>query len=213
MDEERSSSGGNVTRGVPIATPVFDGARSRTSTSARSWGFDESGQSTCSTAAPASVRASGHRGLSSTAEAAPPGGRQDPRPLHRPVQPGHPAAAGRQGAVRRPALRRDGGLGAGGLRRRLHAAGDADGEVGRRGRPHQGLRGHRRGEDTSRPACPESFNVLVKEMRSLGLNVEPQDSELRSEEAELSLPRAAAGPSAPPTSRPPGPFSRRRPRT
>ena len=38
-----------------------------------------------------------------------------------PYSPGHPAAAGRQGAVRRPALRRDGGLGAGGLRRRLHA--------------------------------------------------------------------------------------------
>jgi hypothetical protein len=32
-----------------------------------------------------------------------------------------------------------------GLRRRLHAAGNADGEVGRRGGPHQGLRGHRQG--------------------------------------------------------------------
>jgi hypothetical protein len=38
----------------------------------------------------------------------------------RSVLAGHPAAAGRQGAVRRPALRRDGGLGAGSLRRRLH---------------------------------------------------------------------------------------------
>ena len=49
---------------------------------------------------------------------APPGRGQDPRPLDRPIQPDHPAAAGRQGAVRRPALRRDGGLGARGLRRR-----------------------------------------------------------------------------------------------
>ena len=45
-------------------------------------------------------------------EAAAPGRRQDPRPLDRPLLAGHPAAAGRQGAVRRPALRRDGGVGA-----------------------------------------------------------------------------------------------------
>ena len=36
-----------------------------------------------------------------------------------PYTPGHAAAAGRQGAVRRPALRRDGSVGAGSLRRRL----------------------------------------------------------------------------------------------
>ena len=62
-----------------------------------------------------------------------------------PYPPRHPAAAGRQGAVRRPALRRDGGLGAGSLRRRLHAAGDADREVRRRRRPDQGLRVDRQG--------------------------------------------------------------------
>ena len=77
------------------------------------------------------------------AEAAPPRGRQDPRPLHRPILARHPAAAGRQGAVRRPALRRNGSLGARGLWRGLYAAGNADHQVGRRGRPHQGLRGHR----------------------------------------------------------------------
>jgi DNA-directed RNA polymerase subunit beta len=48
-----------------------------------------------------------------------------------PYSLGHPAAAGRQGAVRRPALRRDGGVGARGLRRRVHAAGDADHQVRR----------------------------------------------------------------------------------
>ena len=89
------------------------------------------------------LRAQGDGGLHLHAEAAPPGGRQDPRPQHRPLQPGHPAAAGRQGPVRRPALRRDGGLGAGSLRRRLYPAGDADGEKRRRVRPHQGVRGHR----------------------------------------------------------------------
>ena len=50
------------------------------------------------------------------------------------VLPGHPAAAGRQGAVRRPALRRDGGVGARGLRLRLHPAGDAHDQVRRHGR-------------------------------------------------------------------------------
>ena len=45
--------------------------------------------------------------------------------------------------IRRPALRRNGGVGARGVRRGLHAAGDADRQVRRRCRPHQGLRGHR----------------------------------------------------------------------
>ncbi len=57
------------------------------------------------------------------AEAPPPRRRQDPRAQHRAVQPGDPAAAGRQGAVRRSAPRRDGGVGDGGLRRRLQPPG------------------------------------------------------------------------------------------
>ena len=89
------------------------------------------------------VRSQGDGGLHLHAQAPSPRGRQDPRPLDRPLLPRHPAAAGRQGAVRRPAFRRNGGVGARSLRRRLHAAGDADGEVGRRRRPHQGLRGDR----------------------------------------------------------------------
>ena len=36
-----------------------------------------------------------------------------------------------------------------------------------------------RGDDTFEAGIPESFNVLVKEMRSLGLNVELQDTEVR----------------------------------
>ena len=51
------------------------------------------------------VREAGDRRLHVHPEAAPPRGRQDPRALDRPVLAGHPAAAGRQGAVRRPALR------------------------------------------------------------------------------------------------------------
>ena len=96
------------------------------------------------------VRPPGHRRLHARAEAAPPGRRQDARALDRPVQPRHAAAAGRQGAVRRPALRRDGSLGARGLRRRVHAAGDAHGQVRRRQRPDQGLREHRQGRAQDR---------------------------------------------------------------
>ena len=73
------------------------------------------------------------------------GRRQDSRPLHRAVLADHAAAAGRQGAVRRPALRRNGSLGAGSLRRGAHSAGVADGQVRRRVRPRQDLRGHRQG--------------------------------------------------------------------
>ncbi|MEI9962453.1 MAG: hypothetical protein WDM76_15415 [Limisphaerales bacterium] len=41
----------------------------------------------------------------------------------------HPATAGRQGAIRRPALRRNGSVGDGSLRRCLHVAGTPDREV------------------------------------------------------------------------------------
>ena len=84
----------------------------------------------------------------------PPRRRQDPRALDRPVLARHPAAAGRQGAVRRPALRRDGGVGARGLRRRLHAAGDAHHQVRRHRRAREGLRGDRQGREHRRAVDP-----------------------------------------------------------
>ena len=74
---------------------------------------------------------------------------------HRALLARHPAAAGRQGAVRRPASRRDGSLGDGGLRRGLHAAGVPHRQVRRRGGPHPHVRGHRQGRQRrSSPACP-----------------------------------------------------------
>ena len=100
------------------------------------------------------LRGQGHGRLHVHPQAAAPGRRQDPRPLDRPLLARHPAAAGRQGAVRRPALRRDGGLGPGGLRRRLHAAGDAHRQVRRHGRPGQGLRGDRQGREHPRALDP-----------------------------------------------------------
>ena len=96
------------------------------------------------------VRQRDHRRLHVHPEAGPPRGRQDPRPLDRPVLDDHPAAAGRQGAVRRPALRRDGGVGPRGVRLRLLPAGAADHQVRRRARPGQGLRGHRQGRQHPR---------------------------------------------------------------
>ncbi|MFH1797015.1 MAG: DNA-directed RNA polymerase subunit beta [Pseudomonadota bacterium] len=46
-----------------------------------------------------------------------------------------------------------------------------------------------RGDDTFEAGIPESFNVLVKEMRSLGLNVELEDS--RVDDQPVQLPDAA----------------------
>ncbi|PSM15796.1 MULTISPECIES: DNA-directed RNA polymerase subunit beta [Nitratireductor] len=46
-----------------------------------------------------------------------------------------------------------------------------------------------RGDDTFEAGIPESFNVLVKEMRSLGLNVELENT--RIDEEQTSLPDAA----------------------
>ena len=90
------------------------------------------------------LRAPGHRGLHVHAEAQPPGRRQDARAFDRSVLARHAAAAGWQGAVRRPALRRNGSVGTRGLRRLVHAAGNADGQVGRRERPHEDVQEHRR---------------------------------------------------------------------
>ena len=71
-----------------------------------------------------------------------------------PVLARHPAAAGRQGPVRRAALRRDGGVGARGIRSGLHAAGDAHDQVRRHRRARQGLRGDRQGREHRRAFDP-----------------------------------------------------------
>ena len=128
------------------STPRSSSGRSRTRTRrSSSWSTRSSPRVAAAPEGPSlqrqerrAVREQGHRRLHVHPEAAPPRGRQDPRPEHGPVLARHPAAAGRQGAVRRPALRRDGGVGARGLRRRVHAPGDA----------HDQVRRHRR---TGRP--------------------------------------------------------------
>jgi DNA-directed RNA polymerase subunit beta len=144
-DNELMELGKNLSHGVPIATPVFDGAKEADiEEMLKLAGFDASGQSTVYDGRTGDcLRPQGDGGLHLHAQAAPSGRRQDPRAFDRSVLARHPAAAGRQGAVRRAAFRRNGGVGAGSLRRGLHAAGNADREVGRRRRPYQGVRGDR----------------------------------------------------------------------
>ena len=48
-----------------------------------------------------------------------------------------------------------------------------------------------KGDDTFEAGIPESFNVLVKEMRSLGLNVELSSLTEDSDEDGPALPEAA----------------------
>jgi DNA-directed RNA polymerase subunit beta len=121
-----------------------------------------------------SFNAGRRRRLHLHAEAEPPWSRQDPRPCRRPLLARHPAAAGWQGPVRRPALRRNGSVGARSLRRRLHAAGTPHRQVRRRAGPHAHLRGRSsRATNALEAGTPESFNVLIKEMQSLGLDVRP----------------------------------------
>ena len=49
-----------------------------------------------------------------------------------------------------------------------------------------------RGDDTFEAGIPESFNVLVKEMRALGLNVELVQPKPEEQPARARLPRPAA---------------------
>jgi DNA-directed RNA polymerase subunit beta len=91
------------------------------------------------------LRQQGDGGLQVHPQAQPHGGRQDPPALDRPVLAHHPAAVGRQGAVRRPALRRDGSLGPRSVRSLAYPPRDTHHQVRRRHRPLQSLRVHHQG--------------------------------------------------------------------
>ena len=121
----------NLKKGIPIATPVFDGARmSDIEAMLTQAGLDTSGQVVLvdgRTGEPFERKVTVgyiymlklHHLVDDKIHARSIGA----------IQPGHAAAPGRQGAVRRTALWRDGSVGAGGLRRGLYAAGNADGEI------------------------------------------------------------------------------------
>ena len=118
------------------------------------------------------LRSAGDGGLHLHAEAGPPGGGQDSRPLDGAVLADHTAAAGRQGAVRRAALRRDGGValeayGAAHILQEMLTV-KSDDVVGR----VKAYEAIVKGENTMEPGVPESFKVLVKELQSLCMSVE-----------------------------------------
>ncbi len=103
------------------------------------------------------LRQPGHGRVRLHPEAEPPRRRQDPRSLDGPVLDDHPAAAGWEGAVRRPAVRGDGGVGPRGLRRGVRAPGDPHHQVRRRARAGEGLRGHRQGREHPRAGHPREL--------------------------------------------------------
>ena len=133
--------------GLYFATPVFDGA---TEQEIKNWleqaGLPKSGKTKLYDGMTGQELRAGRDGrLHLHAEAVAPGRRQDPRPLDRTVLAHHAAAARRQGAVRRPAVRRNGSVGARSLWRGAHPPGTADGEIRRRHRSREDLRGDRQG--------------------------------------------------------------------
>ena len=135
--------------GVQLATPVFDGANEEGNQDAarRSRARTPRSDHLVRRSHWRGVRQRRDRGHHVHAQAAPPGRRQDPRAQHRSLLAGHAAAAGWQGAVRRPASRRNGSLGDGSLRRGLRAAGVPDRQV----RRHSGSNAHVRGDRQGRP--------------------------------------------------------------
>ena len=138
--------------GLRFATPVFDGATEKDIKAQLKVGAAaELGQdSVARRHQRAAVRTAGDGGLHLYVEAQPLGRRQDPRSLDRAVFADHAAAVGRQSPVRRPALRRNGSLGARSLRRCLRPARTVDGEIGRRLRTRQDLRSDRQGRGCGR---------------------------------------------------------------
>jgi len=97
-DAEVIELASNLKKGVPMATPVFDGASEEEIKNLLTLAdLPTSGQTTLHDGRtgeqfdrPVTV------GLHVHVEVEPPGRRQDACPFHRTVQPGHPAAAGRQ---------------------------------------------------------------------------------------------------------------------
>ncbi len=128
--------------GFRAVTPVFDGASEEELRKALEGGRHSGERQELPLRRPhrRTLRTACDGRLHLHVEAAPSGGRQGPRAGDGAVLADHAAAAGRQGAVWRPALRRNGSVGTGSVWCRVHPAGAAHGEVGRRGRTHEDLR-------------------------------------------------------------------------
>lgn len=178
-DEEFLEAAGNVTRGVPIATPVFDGAKEPDVNDAlRRAGLDESGQS---------VVFDGRTGEQFARKVTV--GVKYLLKLHHLVDDKiHARSTGPYSLVTQQPL---GGKAQFGGQRfgemevwALEAYGAAytlqemltvkSDDVAGRTKVYEAIV---KGENDFEAGVPESFNVLVKEIRSLGLNIELLDSE------------------------------------
>jgi len=84
----------------------------------------------------------------------------------------HPAAAGRQGAVRRPALRRDEVWALERTAPRMFLQEILTVQVGRHRGSRQGCTSDRQGRQHARSRHPGVIQVLVKELEGLALGVE-----------------------------------------
>ena len=171
----RRASAAGCASGVHIASPVFDGAsrgRDLHAAQARRAARDRPDDAS-STAAPASRSPRGHRRRHVHAEAAPPGRRQDPRPLHRARtrwSPSSRSAARRSSAASASARWRSGRWRPTARPTRLQEflTVKSDDVTGRT-RMYEAIV---KGENVLEPGLPESFNVLMKELQSLALDVE-----------------------------------------
>ena len=146
-DAEVLELAGNLTTGLPIATPVFDGAKEEVIKNMLELsGLPASGQTTLYDGrtgekfdSPVTIGYMYMMKLNHLVD----------DKMHGALQPGSYSLVtqqplGGKAQFGGSAVRRDGGLGARSLRRSVYAAGDADGEVGRRGRPNQDVQEHRR---------------------------------------------------------------------
>ncbi|MBY8975077.1 DNA-directed RNA polymerase subunit beta [Rhodobacteraceae bacterium NNCM2] len=178
-DEEFLEAANNVRRGVPIATPVFDGAKEAdVNEHLRMAGLDESGQSDLF---------DGRTGEKFTRQVTV--GYKYLLKLHHLVDDKiHARSTGPYSLVTQQPL---GGKAQFGGQRfgemevwALEAYGAAytlqemltvkSDDVAGRTKVYESIV---KGEDNFEAGIPESFNVLIKEIRSLGLNIELQDSE------------------------------------
>jgi DNA-directed RNA polymerase subunit beta len=173
----RLRAGENLQGGVPFATPVFDGAKeseikAMLELAGLPGKLGRSGHAICTTVAPARPSSAGHRRLHACAEAAPPGRRQDARAFHRPVQLvtqqplGGKAQFGGQrfGEMEVWALEAYGASYT--LQEMLTVKSD---DVNGRTKVYENIV---KGEHKIDAGMPESFNVLVKEIRSLAIDID-----------------------------------------
>jgi len=170
---KRCSNSRQLREGIPMATPVFDGAAKRKSATCSKWpDFRTPARSRCGRHDRRGVSHSRSPSVHLHVEAAHLVDDKIHARSNRTVLAHHAAAARRQGQFGGPALRRNGKFGA------LEAYGAAH-KFSRNADAKsddvyaaQNLRAIVRVSPGSRPGVPESFNVLVRELQSLCLDVE-----------------------------------------